>query len=62
MILVEAISREFRVDLPQKLLYDYNLVAIVKTEDDLIKRLNEWKDNMDSRGRRVNINKAKTRP
>jgi len=25
------------------------LVAIAETEDDLIKRLNEWKDNMENR-------------
>ena len=32
---------------------------IAETEDDLIKRLNEWKDNVKSRGMRVNINKTK---
>jgi len=29
------------------------------SEDDLIKRLNEWKDNVENRGMRVNINKTK---
>jgi len=29
------------------------------TEDDLIKRLNELKDNMENRGTRVNMNKIK---
>jgi len=32
-----------------------DLVVIAETEDDLTKRLNEWKDNM-NRGMRVNIN------
>jgi len=27
--------------------------VIAETEDDLIKRLNEWKDNMENRGMRV---------
>jgi len=31
--------------------------AIAETEDDLIKRLNEWKDFVENRGMRVNMNK-----
>jgi len=38
---MEAISREFRVDLPWKLLYADDFVVIAETEEDLIKRLNE---------------------
>jgi len=30
-----------------------------ETEDELIKRLSEWKDNVESRGMRVNMNKTK---
>jgi len=41
------------------LLYADDLVLIAETENDLIKRLNEWKDNVDNRGMRVNMNKAK---
>ena len=32
---------------------------IAETEDDLIKRINEWKDNVENRGMRVNVNKMK---
>ena len=32
---------------------------IAETEDDLIKRLNEWKDNVKNKGMRVNMNKTK---
>jgi len=35
------------------------MVVIDETEDDLIKRLNEWKDHMENRGMRVNMNKTK---
>ena len=59
VIVMEAISREFRVALPWELLYADDLVVIAETEDDLIKRLNEWKDNMENRGVRVNMNKTK---
>ena len=46
MIVMEAISREFRVALPWKLLYADHLAVIAETEEELIERLNEWKDNV----------------
>jgi len=52
---MEALSREFRVALPWELLYADDLVFIAENEDDLIKRLNQWKDNI--RGMRVNMKK-----
>jgi len=33
--------------------------VIAETEEDLIKRLNEWKNNVENRGMRVNMNKTK---
>ena len=59
MIVIEAISREFRVVLPWELMYADDLAVIAKTEEELIKRLNEWKDNVESKGMRVNMNKTK---
>ena len=59
VIVMEAISREFRVALPWALLYADDLAVIAETEEELIKRLNEWKDNVDSKGMRVSINKTK---
>jgi len=32
------------------------LVVIAENEEDLIKRLNEWKNNVENRGMRVNMN------
>ena len=55
VIVIEAISREFRVAL----LYVDDLAVIAETEEELIKRFNEWKDNADSKGMRLNINKTK---
>jgi len=52
---MEALSREFTVTLPRELLYEDELVVIAETEDDLIKSLNEWKDNVENRGMRVNM-------
>ena len=45
---MEAISRELRVALSWELLYADDLAVIAETEEDLIKRLNEWKDNVES--------------
>jgi len=56
---MEAISREFRVALPWELLYADDLAVIAETEEELLKRLNEWKDNVQSKGMRVNMNKIK---
>ena len=56
---MEAISREFRVALPWELLYADDLAVIADTEEELIKRLNDWKDNVESKGKRVNMNKTK---
>ena len=55
---MEAISREFRVALPWELLYADDLAVIAETEG-ADKRLNEWKDNVESKGMRVNMNKTK---
>ena len=46
-LVMEAISREFRVALPWELLYADDLVVIAETGEDLIKRLNEWKNNVE---------------
>ena len=54
-----SISREFRVALPWELLYADDLAVIAETEEELIERLNEWKDNVESKGMRVNMNKTK---
>jgi len=52
VIVMEAISREFRMALPWELLYADDLVVIAETEA-LTKRLNEWKNNVENRGMRV---------
>jgi len=59
VIVMEALSREFTVALPWELLYADDLIVIAETEEDRIKRLNEWKDFVENRGMRVNMNKTK---
>ena len=59
VIVMEAISREFKVALPWELLYADDLVVTAETEEDFIKRLNEWKNNVENTDVRVNMNKTK---
>jgi len=55
VIVTEALDKEFKVALQWELLYTNDLFVIAETEDDLIKKLNERKDNVENRGMRVNI-------
>ena len=41
------------------MLYANDLAVIAETEDELTERLNKWKDNVESKGMRVNMNKTK---
>ena len=43
--------------MPSELLYADDLAVIAETEEELIKKLNEWK--VESKDMRVNINKTK---
>jgi len=56
---MEAISREFMVALPWELLNADDLAVIAETEEKLIKRLNVCKENVESKGMRVNMNKLR---
>jgi len=55
VIVMGAISIEFRVALRWELLFADDLAVIAETEEELIKRLNEWKDNVESKGVRVSL-------
>ena len=59
VIVMDTLSREFRVAIPCQFLYADDLFVIPETKDNLIKRLNEWKDRVENRGRKINVNKTK---
>ena len=59
LVFVIVICRQFTVAIAQELLCADDLVVIAESEDDLIKRLNEWKDNVENRGMGVNMNTTK---
>ena len=59
IIVLEALSREFREGLPMELLYADDLVLVAETEELLIEKLRKWKRGMELKGLRVNIGKTK---
>ena len=58
IIVFEALSRQFRVGLPYKLLYADDLVVMAESKELLLEKL-MWKENMESKGLRVNMGKTK---
>ena len=50
IIVMEALSREFKVGCPWELLYTDDLVLIAETLEGLKKNFTIWKDNIEAKG------------
>ena len=59
IMILEALSREFRVGLPWELLYADDLVLVAESMEELEERFQGWKNGMESKGLCVNMNKTK---
>ena len=59
IIMLEALSREFREGLPMELLYVDDLVLIAETKELLLEKVRNWKKGMEKKGLRVNTGKIK---
>ena len=59
VIVLEAISCEFRIGCPWELLYADDLVAMSENLEDLKDSLATWKEKLESKGLRVNMGKTK---
>ena len=59
IIVLEALSREFKEGLPMELLYADDLVLVAETEELLMEKLRKWKKGMELKGLSVNISKTK---
>ena len=59
IIVLEALSHEFRTGCPWELLYADDLVIIADTIDKLLSKLGSWKTNLEAKGLRVNMGKTK---
>ena len=58
VIVLEALSREFRTGTPWELLYADDLVIIAESEEELRSKLSKWKQAMEAKGLRVNVGKT----
>ena len=59
IIVLEALSREFRTGVPWELLYADDLVVIADSLEECIAKLRMWKRGMEEKGLRVNMKKTK---
>jgi Reverse transcriptase (RNA-dependent DNA polymerase) len=58
-IVLEALSMKFRQGLPWELLYADDLVLWAESEEELRAKIVRWKNGMESKGLRVNLEKTK---
>ena len=59
IIILEALSQDFRVGLPWEMLYADDLVLIAEDEQSAEEKFSKWKEGMESKGLRVNLKKTK---
>ena len=59
IIVLEALSREFRCGVPWEDLFADDLVIIAESLEDCVRRLLTWKEAMEEKGLRVNGGKTK---
>ena len=59
IIVLEALSMEFRTGCPWELLYADDLVIVSDDLADLQQRFGAWKSGMEAKGLRVNVGKTK---
>ena len=59
IIVMEALSREFRTGCPWELLYGDDLAIVAESLGELKVRLKNWKDGLEEKGLKVNVGKTK---
>ena len=59
IIVLGALSREFREGLPMELLHKVDLLLMVESEELIMEKLREWKKGIEAKGLTVNAGKTK---
>ena len=59
IMVLEALSIEFRTGCPWELLYADDLVLIAETMEELVGKFEKWKTDLEDKGLRVNAAKTK---
>ena len=61
ILLVEILSREFRIGCPRELLYADDLITSTESIEELLVKMQTWKSDMKKNGIHVNVGKTKIR-
>ena len=59
IIVLKALSREFREGLSMELLYADDIVLMAESEELLMEKMRKWKNGMEAKGLRMNAGKTK---
>ena len=59
IIVLEALSKDYRIGVPWELLFADDLVIVDTSLERLVERVLEWKNGLESKGLRVNMSKTK---
>ena len=59
LIVLEALSMEFRTGCPWEILYADDLMVSAQSMDELLVKLRTWRSEMEKKGLRVNMGKTK---
>ena len=59
IVVMEALSLEFREGLPMELLYADDLILMAESREQLVERIKIWKNKLEGKGLRVNVGKSK---
>ena len=59
IIVLEALSKEFRTGCPWELLYADDLVIVDEAMENVLDRLKVWKDHLEAKELRINLSKTK---
>lgn len=59
ILVLEALSHEFKTGLPWELLYAADLVLIVESLEEDEEKFVKWKEGMETKDLRVNVKKTK---
>ena len=58
IIVLEALSKKFRIGLPWELFYADDLALLAEFKEKLLEVIRQWKDGMEQKGLRVNMGKT----
>ena len=59
IIVLEALSKKFKIGCPRALFNADDLALLAKSEEELLEMIRQWKDGMEQKGLKVNMERPK---